>query len=145
MTRQEIFFKYGGLCAYSGTTLNPDHFTVDHIIPRVLFKSCNMTGAGNPNNLVPCHAVINSAKADKTVKEFKAYLSTLHEKLTDIVTVLPENEAKLRQNIFLLKLAHYFGITAVQPFSGKFYFETVCQANEQKKPRKIKRKKRRAA
>jgi hypothetical protein len=120
--RDKIYAKYKGKCAYSGTDLEAN-WTIDHVIPKSLYKACGMDGVDNIDNLMPCQDVINVFKSDMTVLEFKQLLSGLHLTILKLAISRTKDRDELRKNLLLIRLAYYFGITAVNPFSGKFYYE----------------------
>lgn len=129
-TRQKVYEKYGGKCAYSGKEL-PSDWQVDHIEHRSSWKFKLIDGSlnriHNPNhidNLIPTLKILNHYKRAKNLKEWREYLLTLHERLKK----LPKKTRRVktaRTKEYLLEVAGHFGITADQPFSGTFYFETI--------------------
>lgn len=125
--RERIYNKFGGLCAYSGTPLEPD-WQIDHIDPVVrnwvdgtmLFPKSDCE-----SNMVPVQKLINHYKHSISLHEFRTWLlGGLHERLKK----LPKNprtiKGQARKN-YMLKIAGYFGITEDKPFNGVFYFETI--------------------
>ena len=64
MTKRDIIFsKFNGLCAYSGTPLEPD-WQADHVNPirRNRDGSKMFPEDDNDDNLVPCQKLINHYK-----------------------------------------------------------------------------------
>ena len=129
--RQQIFYKFNGLCAYSGTPLESD-WQVEHIKP--IFRNwCNGKSRFPHNdileNLVPCQKLINHYKHQLSLEEFRTlYLSNLHTKLANLPKN-PRTEKSKKRIAYMRKIASYFGITETIPFSGTFYFETIDQTN----------------
>lgn len=76
--RKEVFSKYGGMCAYCGTQLNPERFELDHIIPRQL---CNEFLKYSVDNLNPCCIMCNRAKNNKSIEEFRQHIQKKIDKL----------------------------------------------------------------
>ena len=127
MTKRDIIFsKFNGLCAYSGTPLEPD-WQADHVNPirRNRDGSKMFPEDDNDDNLVPCQKLINHYKNNLYLEEFRTwYLGNLHLTLQKLPKN-PRTEKSKRKIEYMRKVASYFGITETQPFSGKFYFETL--------------------
>ena len=121
--RQRIFEKYNGLCAYSGTALEPD-WQVDHVNPIIRNKdgSCMFPNADKEDNMAPCQRVINHYKGNWTLQEFRSYMLTLHERLAKL-PVTPKVQKSIRRKEYMLKVAAYFDVTPENPWNGVFYFE----------------------
>lgn len=117
-TRQEVFEKFAGKCAYTGTDLKED-WQIDHVYP---------VWAGGPNtidNLYPCQAIVNHYKRSLTLREFRElYLGGLHLRLAKLPKN-PRSKDSIKRKKYILEVADLFGITADKPFSGVFYFETL--------------------
>jgi 5-methylcytosine-specific restriction endonuclease McrA len=137
--RLEIFNKFGGKCAYSGTPLEDD-WQVDHIIPqnklhwlqsRVMrdYLKTDITDIDDIANLIPCQRIINHYKRSLDLEDFrKLWLEGLHKRLDKPKN--PRTEASRKTKEYRLKVASYFGITPDKPFCGKFYFETITGQGE---------------
>jgi 5-methylcytosine-specific restriction endonuclease McrA len=114
--REQIYKKYGGRCAYTGTPLKDD-WQVDHIIPK------RRGGTDDINNLVPAQRIVNHYKRALSLEKFRVlWLGGLHNRLKK----LPKNPKvakSIRRKEYLLEVADLFGITPDKPFSGVFYFE----------------------
>lgn len=76
MTRRErIYNKFGGLCAYSGTPLEPD-WQIDHVIPvvRNWWDGTKMfPDADSEENLVPTQKIINHYKGSLSLELFRTW------------------------------------------------------------------------
>jgi 5-methylcytosine-specific restriction endonuclease McrA len=122
--RQRIFNKYHGLCAYSGTPLEPD-WQIDHLHPVVRHPwtgQMQRPEHDNEDNLVPCQRAINLYKHSEPLESFRTHLlGRLHERLPKY----PRSGAGLDRRQRMEKIAAYFGITPDNPFNGKFYFEGI--------------------
>lgn len=64
-TREKVFVKYKGHCAYCGCEIYLDTFTVDHIVPQ-----CR-GGANNIKNYNPCCKRCNQLKSDHSLVTFR--------------------------------------------------------------------------
>lgn len=122
--RQQVFEKFGGKCAYSGTDLDVD-WQVDHVKPVV--RDCiddSMYYKQNDciENMFPTQKLINHYKHSYSVEDLRHYLSMVHEKLSKLPKN-PRTDKSKRHIVYMNKLASYFGITPDKPFSGVFYFE----------------------
>jgi hypothetical protein len=123
-TREQVFNKFGGLCAYSGTPLEQD-WQIEHLTPKWMFIEGKAKGDPNHiDNLLPVQKTINHYKGGLRLDEFRNwYLGELHLRLAK----LPKNSKSLKaikRKEYLLKVAAYFGITDKKPFNKVFYFET---------------------
>jgi len=125
--RELIKQKFGGKCAYSGTELEPD-WQVEHIMPVVRnwwTNTAMFEDAHNLANMVPVQKLINHYKGSIPLEDFRTWLlGGLHTRLKKLPKN-PRTEKGAKKKAYILKIASYFGITKDNPFSGKFYFETV--------------------
>lgn len=116
--RQEVYNKYNGKCAYSGTDLKDD-WQVDHIVPIA------HAGTNDIDNLMPVQRIVNHYKRALTLKNFREwYLGGLHERLAKLPKN-PRSENGIKKKQYLLDIAELFGITVDKPFDGMFYFEKI--------------------
>ena len=121
--REAIFNKFGGLCAYSGTKLEPD-WQVDHIAPKQRCWFLNIE-SDTPTNMVPCQRIINHYKRSLTLDQFRVlWLGKLHLRIAKIPKN-PRVERSIKRIAYIRKVASYFGITKDIPFSGIFYMERI--------------------
>lgn len=67
-TREIVYKKYKGHCAYCGIKINYKAMQIDHIQPK------NRKGSDNFNNLASSCISCNATKATYTTKEFKERL-----------------------------------------------------------------------
>lgn len=122
--RQEIFEKYGGLCAYTGKPLGHD-WQVDHVEPSKHFDWGLKQGEANAiDNLVPCLRRINHYKRCKNLETWRQFISTLHIRLKKLPNKTRVQRTEKRKE-YLLDVAAAFDITVDKPFNGLFYFETL--------------------
>lgn len=122
--RQQVYDKFDGKCAYSGTVLKED-WQVDHLIPKAHGVYLYCKDVNDISNLVPCQRIINHYKRALDLKTFREwYLMNLHIRLKK----LPKNpkvQKSIRHKEYLLEVASLFGITETKSFDGIFYFETI--------------------
>lgn len=126
--RKQVYDKFGGLCAYSGTPLDSD-WQVDHLEPLVrnwwLSNSACFPDAHRIENMVPCQKIINHYKGSLDLETFRNwFLAGLHERLAKLPKN-PRTDKSVRKIAYLRNVAGYFGISEGKPFSGTFYFETL--------------------
>lgn len=124
--RQEVYDKFGGLCAYTGKPLGED-WQVDHIKPRAhwYWKQNSHTDDVNDfENLLPAIKIINHYKRDHNLESFRLSMIDFHKRLAKLPkkTMRP---ATVRRIAYMNKVAELFGITTDRPFTGKFYFEIL--------------------
>ena len=133
--RSQIYAKYNGRCAYSGTLLEED-WQVDHFYPkrylRIVLPQPEMasklqqegiTSINCFNNLMPTQSLINHYKRALLPDSFRNwYLRWLHLRLAKLPKN-PRTDKSIKHKQYLLQIAKYFGVTVDQPFSGVFYFE----------------------
>jgi len=123
-TRQKVYKKFNGKCAYSGTKLLDD-WQVDHITPQRLYDFAMINGKDNIENLMPVQRIINHYKGALTLKDFKNwYLAGLHLRLAKLPKK-PRTEKSQKRKKYLLDVATFFCINPSSPFNGKLYFESL--------------------
>ena len=103
-TRQAVYNKFGGHCAYCGNEIEIKDMQIDHIIPQ------RLGGTDNITNLNPACRRCNHYKRAHSVLRFKKLMLTLHD--------------RIRKN-YICKVAEDYGIITVKEWDGKFYFEKV--------------------
>jgi len=116
--REQVYLKFDGKCAYSGTKLKDD-WQIDHIVPKY------QNGSNHIDNLVPVQRILNHYKRALDLEDFRTWLlGELHLRLKK----LPKNprvERTIRHKEYLLEVAELFGITVDKPFDQVFYFEKI--------------------
>lgn len=114
--REQVYNKYDGLCAYSGTRLEDD-WQPDHLVP------IRNGGTNDIENLMPCQKILNHYKRALTLEMFRVnWLGGLHKRIPKLPKK-PRTEKGKKRKAYMLKLARYFNITPDKPFGGSFYFE----------------------
>lgn len=99
LTRDEVFHKFGGHCAYCGCQLKKKGFHVDHVIPVA------KGGVDDIVNFFPACKHCNTIKTDYSLEAFRAYL-----------------EGRTVKSLFIV--AERFGMIQIQPpVKIQFWFE----------------------
>lgn len=114
-TREEVYKKYDGRCAYCGKEILYKDMQVDHIRSKRNFyfgdvKEIPDYDVDDIQNLNPACRRCNGYKNTYSLEEFRTQLLTIHERIC-------KNGAD--------KVAIDYGIIEVIPFDGKFYFEKI--------------------
>jgi hypothetical protein len=129
--REEVYNKYGGLCAYTGKPLGDD-WQIDHIYPKcsIIWYQPKETReklginflCNDIENLNPTIKIINHYKRGDNLKGFRTMMLTFHKRLAKLPkkTNVPATQ---RRKEYMFKIAELFDITIDKPFDGKFYFE----------------------
>lgn len=111
--REEVYFKYGGCCAYCGTEIEYKDMQVDHATPL------SIGGVDDISNYMPACRSCNHYKATLDIEGFRDYLSRLHKRL-------------MRDNI-PYQVAERFGIVKYVSDDVKFYFEELRGGKNEKR------------
>jgi hypothetical protein len=99
-TRQQVYDKYGGRCAYCGKEIMFEDMQADHITAkRNGGKECN-----------PACRRCNHYKRAHSLETFREMLKTLHDRI---------------RQIYICKVAEDYGILEIKECDGTFYFERV--------------------
>ena len=120
-TREAIYEKYGGCCAYCGKEISYKDMQVDHSIPfagewygRDMDRVKKMIEDDSINgieNLMPACRSCNFYKGGGDIESFRYKIKT-HLSHTCI-------------DSFQARLAMQFGIITYHEWDGKFYFEKI--------------------
>lgn len=102
-TRQLVFNKYNGHCAYCGCELTMKTMQVDHIT-SVYWHN----GANEIENYNPSCRMCNFYKSTYELEDFRKRLETMTERL---------------EKTFIYRLAKKYGIVEEKNKTIKFYFE----------------------
>ena len=105
--RCHIYTKYGGRCAYCGKPITYKEMQVEHKEPLAL------GGADSPENYMPSCHTCNHYKHTLTVEEFRKQLGLL--------------TGRLRERVYIYKLALQHGIIRESESAVSFYFERVSE------------------
>ena len=126
-TRQEVYEKYEGHCAYCGKEINIKDMQVDHAIPfagewygRNRKEVADMIEDGSINdisNLMPACRSCNFYKGGGDIESFRYKIQV-------------QLSVSCRST-FQTRLAIQYGMIEYHPWDGKFYFEK-CNEKENK-------------
>lgn len=130
--RDRVFAKFGGRCAYCGWMLN-DKWQVDHAISKCYWFMVDpedMKAVNNFENLNPACKECNHYKRSHCVESFyhhvgfREYMMKFHIRLGKLPKKTMVAKTTKRK-AYMYAIADRYNITPTQPFSGKFYFETL--------------------
>ncbi len=102
INRVAVYGKYNGHCAYCGREITQKQMQVDHIIPHY------RTGNNDLENLHPACAHCNHYKGGFELEQFRTHLMQLDLRLSEVHKI---------------RVAMGFGIVAIRPWDGVFFFE----------------------
>lgn len=104
-TRQEVYSKYGGRCAYCGREIAYKDMQVDHFIAK---RGRIENGSDDVSNLMPSCRMCNHYKRAHSLETFRQYIADIPRKLT-------EN--------YIYKVGVAYGNVVETPKPIVFYFE----------------------
>lgn len=123
-TREEVYSKFNGLCAYTGKPLD-DKWQVDHIRSKYnCIYHKDVLDMNSIDNFFPAISIINHYKRAETVETFREYMKSFHKRLAKLPKTTSLERTKKRI-AYMNRIAELFDITVDKPFSGIFYFETL--------------------
>lgn len=102
--RVSVLYKYNSCCAYCGKLLTLKTMQVDHIQPK------SVGGKDELENYNPSCRRCNHYKRSLTLEKYREYLRKLDERL---------------KKIYIVNVAVDYGMMAIQPFDGEFYYEKL--------------------
>ena len=105
-TREIVYNKYDGHCAYCGCKLGIKDMQVDHFAPVYLFGD-NI----NINNLMPSCRSCNFYKNTLTINKFRKQLG--------------EIKSRLERDSFIYRMAKKYGLIEEKDKYIQFYYEKV--------------------
>jgi len=111
-TREEVYKKTGGKCAYCGCDL-PKRWQVDHVVPVVRNISTGEylgEGTDNINNLLPSCPSCNIIKSSQSLESFREELENMYNSVA-------------RNGTF--KIAERYSIVERKQLRIQFYFEKI--------------------
>lgn len=120
-TREAVYAKYGGHCAYCGKKLEYKEFQLDHFIPkqREQFKRYTEEQLECFENYMPSCRRCNLYKRAHTIEYFR-----------DMIETIPK---KLFRDSYIYKVGLDYGLVEAHEHKVKFYFEQVDELNNIKK------------
>jgi hypothetical protein len=114
-TRQAVYEKYGGHCAYCGKKIEYKEFQLDHLIPRQRehFKKYSEEEIECFENYMPSCRRCNHYKRAHSLKAFRE--------------MIEEIPAKLFRDNYIYKVGLDYGLVEAHEHKVKFYFEQVAE------------------
>lgn len=113
-TREIVYAKYNGHCAYCGQSIKLENMQVDHFVPKRAFNGG--AEADHIENLMPSCRRCNHYKRAGSIEFFRRMLLEMKHKV---------------MGTYLGKVAQDFGMVEWKGWDGKFYFERIsASANE---------------
>lgn len=110
-TREAVYNKYDGHCAYCGKELAPKGWQLDHLIPyqRERFGRYTEDQIECFENYMPACRRCNLYKRAHSLEVFRRYIKEIPE--------------KLKKTNFIYKVGLDYGIIEEHNWNGQFYFE----------------------
>jgi CRISPR/Cas system Type II protein with McrA/HNH and RuvC-like nuclease domain len=109
-TRELVYAKYNGRCAYCGHEITLKEMQVDHIIPR------RLGGADSLDNYNPSCRICNHYKRAEKLEPWRNFfLGGLLKRI---------------KNIYIVKVAERYGMITFHEWDKKFYFEREIKEND---------------
>jgi len=81
LSKRNIFVRDNYQCQYCSCILNSDNGSIDHVVPRSIFKKTNVLAASTWENMVAACKKCNLQKADRTPEQAKMKLKAQPSKL----------------------------------------------------------------
>ncbi len=117
-TREEVYQKYGGRCAYCGRQIEMKDMQVDHFIPQCMdfvFVAGEYKGIDSVDdikNLMPACRSCNHYKRAHSLETFRRYIEEIPKKL---------------RKDYIYKIGVIYGNVIENEKPVKFYFEEVSE------------------
>ena len=120
-TREEVYAKYNGHCAYCGKKIEYKDMQLDHLIPvqRERFGRCTEEQIECFKNYMPSCRRCNHMKRAYSLEGFREAVETIPKKL-------------YRDN-YIYKVGLDYGLVEAHEHKIKFYFEQVGESENVKK------------
>ena len=120
-TREAVYNKYNGHCAYCGKKIEYKDMQLDHLIPvqRERFKRYSEEEIECFENYQPSCRRCNHAKRSYSLEGFREFVETIPKKL-------------FRDN-YIYKVGLDYGLVEAHEHKVKFYFEQVGDIEDVKK------------
>lgn len=106
-TRQKVYEKYNGRCAYCGRKIEYKDMQVDHFVAK---RGWNEQGTDDISNLMPSCRMCNHYKRANTLETFRIYIQEIPRKL---------------RNNYIYKVGVAYGNVIENEKPIEFYFEKV--------------------
>jgi hypothetical protein len=119
-TREAVYNKYNGHCAYCGKEIEFKGWQLDHLIPvqRERFKKYSEEEIECFENYVPACRRCNHYKRAHSLEVFRKYIE--------------EIPAKLYRDNYIYKVGLDYGLVEAHEHKIKFYFEEYEEREKQK-------------
>ena len=118
-TKQLVYAKYGGCCAYCGKHITERQMHVDHIHPKASYIQVdgefNILNPNRIENLNPSCFACNNYKSFYSMDEFRMYLKQMFD----------QKPHYLFKSKTKMECAFNFGVLRKLEWDGKFYFERL--------------------
>lgn len=108
-TRQAVYEKFQGRCAYCGREIAYKDMQVDHFRPQRAWNK-EESGTDEINNLMPSCRMCNHYKRAHSLETFRRYIAEIPHKL---------------QENYIFKVGVVYGNVQADEKEVKFYFERV--------------------
>lgn len=108
-TRQAVYEKFQGRCAYCGREIAYKDMQVDHFKPQRAWNK-GESGTDEINNLMPSCRMCNHYKRAHSLETFRRYIAEIPRKL---------------QENYIFKVGIVYGNVQADEKEIKFYFERV--------------------
>ncbi len=106
-TRQKVYEKYNGRCAYCGRKIEYKDMQVDHFVAK---RGWNEQGTDDISNLMPSCRMCNHYKRANTLETFRIYIQEIPRKL---------------RNNYIYKVGVAYGNVIENEKPIEFYFERL--------------------
>ena len=110
-TRQKVYEKYDGRCAYCGEKIEYKNMQVDHFIPK---RGYSEEGSDDISNLMPSCRTCNHYKRANPLELFRRYIHEIPRKL---------------RNNYIYKVGVLYGNVIENEKPIEFYFEKCEKQN----------------
>jgi hypothetical protein len=110
-TRETVYHKYNGHCAYCGRAIAYKDMQVDHLRPRRAYNAED-AGTDDISNLMPSCRMCNHYKRANTLETFRRYIQEIPK--------------KLREN-YIYKVGLVYGNVVEHEQPIVFYFEDAAE------------------
>lgn len=117
-TREQVYAKYGGCCAYCGCHLEMNEMQVDHVDSVYRADYEGRVASNEIDNLMPACRQCNFYKGTSTIDEFREKIARLYHSV---------------QIGFPVRLANKYGIVSLREWDKLFHFERMSLTEEVKK------------
>lgn len=120
-TREAVYQKYDGHCAYYGIKIEYKDMQVDHLIPvqRERFKKYSEEEIECFENYMPSCRICNHYKRSHSLETFRRYIEEIPMKLT--------------RDSYIYRIGRKYHLIVEWPQKIKFYFETVEENKNEEK------------